>query len=145
MALLVILVGLVVPALARSVQGRDLKEEGTRFVSLTEYARSEAISQSVPVVVWVQPQSRSYGAEPKQGYDAAPGPAYHYTAAAGLQIAVSQGRTSGGQTEAATFGPDGTLDLSSAETITFSDRHGGRLEVVRGRENWGYEIAKGGR
>ena len=145
MALLVILLALVVPALSRSMRGRDLKEEAMRFVALTEYARSEAVSRGVPMAVWVQTQSRRYGAETKQGYDAAPGPVYNYTATAGVQIQVVRGKSAGAQADAASFTPDGSLDLGSAESVSFTDRSGSVLAVVKDRNNWGYEIAKAGR
>ena len=51
MALLVVVLAVAAPMLSSSMRGHGLNGEAVRFVALTEFARSEAISQGVPMVL----------------------------------------------------------------------------------------------
>src|ERR1051325_1837454 len=68
MALLATLMALAAPSLSRSMRQRNLSQEATRFVALTESARDEAVSQGVPMVVWIDPVGGRFGMGPKTGY-----------------------------------------------------------------------------
>src|SRR5688572_7408500 len=68
MALLAMLLAFAAPSLSRSIRDRHLKQEATRFVALTEYARTEAVSQGVPMIVWIDSQARRFGVQPKTAY-----------------------------------------------------------------------------
>ena len=50
---------------------RHLSDEAGRFLALTEFARSEAISRGVPMVVWMDLSAGRYGLDPKAGFEAA--------------------------------------------------------------------------
>src|SRR5688572_16541824 len=79
MALLAIVMAVAAPTLSRSMKERNLAGEMARLLSATEYARSEAVSQGVPMVIWIDPGSRRIGIEPKQGFDGEPSRNREYT------------------------------------------------------------------
>jgi type II secretion system protein H len=61
MALLVIAISVAAPSLSRFFHGRDLDSEARRFLALTRYGQSRAVSEGVPMVLWIDVQKRTYG------------------------------------------------------------------------------------
>ena len=61
MAALATVMAVTAPALARFFRGRSVTEEARRLTALVRYARSQAISRSEPMEVWVEPADGSYG------------------------------------------------------------------------------------
>lgn len=68
MALLAVVMTLSAPVLSRFFRGRALTEEARRMLALTRYARSEAISRSEPMEVWINPNQRTYGLRVQTGF-----------------------------------------------------------------------------
>ncbi len=68
MTIMVILISLVFPSLKGFFQGRNLDNEARRFLSLTRYAQSRAISEGQPVELWLNPRTGSYGVQAVSGY-----------------------------------------------------------------------------
>jgi type II secretion system protein H len=68
MAMLLTVLSLAAPSLARFFRGRGLDSEATRFLALLRHAQSRAVSEGVPVVVWLDPESRLYGLEAESSY-----------------------------------------------------------------------------
>lgn len=71
MALLLIVLSLSAPALSGFFRGRTLDSEANRFLSLTRYGQSRAISEGVPMLLWVDKESREYGLREEGSYSAA--------------------------------------------------------------------------
>src|ERR1043165_5754575 len=71
MALLGIVIGVSAPALSNFFRGRNLDNEGRRFVALSRYAQSRAVSEGVPMVLWINMRQGTYGAEQEPGYSLA--------------------------------------------------------------------------
>ena len=142
MALLAVVMALAAPMLSRSMRERNLADEMTRLLSATEYARSEAVSQGVPMVVWLDQSSRRIGIEPKQGFDGEPSRNREYTWNEDIQVEATQKATSGKTLDVMEFGPDGAPTESSAETVKMSDRFGAVMTLSRTSDRWAYEIVK---
>jgi Tfp pilus assembly protein FimT len=142
MALLAIVMAIAAPSLSRSMKERNLADEAARFLSATEYARSEAVSQGVPMVVWIDPGSRRIGIEPKPGFDGEPSRNREYEWNEDIQVATEQKATSNSTLDVAEFGPDGAPAEASAETVKMSDRFGAALTIARTSDRWSYEILK---
>jgi prepilin-type N-terminal cleavage/methylation domain-containing protein len=47
---------------------RNLRQEAARFVALTEFARSEAISRGIPMIVWVDSRCASFWCGGQTGF-----------------------------------------------------------------------------
>ena len=68
MAVLTVVLSVGAPALARFFRGRTLDSEARRFLSLTRYGQSRAVSEGVPMVLWIDDQQGFYGLEAEVGY-----------------------------------------------------------------------------
>lgn len=68
MAMLLVVLSLAAPSLSRFFRGRDLELEAQRFLALTRYAQSRAVSEGVPMIIWVDEEQRRYGLEPEFSY-----------------------------------------------------------------------------
>jgi prepilin-type N-terminal cleavage/methylation domain-containing protein len=68
MALLVIAMGIVYPALSGFFRGRHIEGEARRLVGLTRFAQSQAISTGIPMQLWIDLQTMSYGLQAYPGY-----------------------------------------------------------------------------
>ena len=142
MTLLAIVAALAVPSLARSMRQRNLDEEATRLLALTEYARNEAVSQGVPMIVWIDAKSQRYGIEPKTGFDADETRAREYAMNADVQAEIDKAAGSGGVVEAMEFEADGALSTSSVEAVRLVDRFKSVITLARTTDGWSYELVK---
>src|ERR1041385_8841427 len=71
MALLLIVVSVTLPSLKGFFRGRNLDSEARRFLSLTRYAQSRAVSEGVPMVLWIDTRRGAYGLQQQAGYTTA--------------------------------------------------------------------------
>src|SRR5215471_4886864 len=78
MALFVVVMGIVAPDLSSFFRGRNLDSEAQRFLSLTRYGRSRAISEGVPVELWINAKQGHYGLQAVSGYTETKGNAVDY-------------------------------------------------------------------
>jgi type II secretion system protein H len=155
MALLCVILGIAVPSLSRSIHERNLEQEATRLLALTEYARDEAVSQGVPMSVWIDSASGHFGAQAMPGYEDAGARGKDFTLITGLRFDMT-GASLGAQkqtglaTHAGTFGenevaefmPDGTLDPSSQASVRLVDQSSSSIEIAQTKDAWGYEIVR---
>ena len=94
MALLTITVGVAYPALSGFFRGRNLDAEARRFLALTRYAQSQAISLGVPMELWIDVDLGTYGLEPYPGYVEATETVLLYELEDDLQLELPTGRVS---------------------------------------------------
>ncbi len=142
MTLLAIVAALSVPSLSRSMRQRNLDEEATRLLALTEYGRDEAVSQGVPMIVWIDAKSQRYGIAPKAGFDADETRAREYAMNPDVQAQTDKAAGSGGRVEAMEFAPDGSLASSSVDAVRLVDRFNSAIAVSRTSDGWSYELVK---
>ena len=146
MALLVTLLALAVPSLSRSLRSRNLEQEASRLLALTEYGRDEAASQGVPVVVWLRPEDGHFGAEVKKGFDAdAVRPKEFVLNGADLRFDPPEGGVASPVQNhgfnVAEFGPDGTLDPASVPALRITDAgHRATISLTQTSDGYGYQI-----
>ena len=69
MTLLMVVFGVAAPSLSKFFKGRTLDAEARRFLALTRYAQSRAVSESVPVILWVDVREKTYGIEQEYSYE----------------------------------------------------------------------------
>jgi len=144
MALLCVILAVAAPSLSRSMHGRNLKQEATRLLALTEYARDEAASQGVPMVVWIDPNAGRFGVKIKPGFEDEGVPRdKEFTLTNGMRFdGLEVSSTDGGETDAAEFEPDGTLDPSSEPSINLIDQSNASITVTQTSDACGYEIVQ---
>jgi type II secretion system protein H len=143
MGLLAIVAALSAPLLSNSIRQRNLDDEATRLVAMTEYAREEAASQGIPMVVSFDERSRTVIVEPKTGFEADEKRILQYPLGAEIQLSIQDARrTNRGDRAAVEFTPEGVPTSDSAEVFELKDRYNGAVSVTRTADRWGYEIVR---
>jgi type II secretion system protein H len=146
MVLLTTIMALAVPSLARSFRQRNVDQEAVRFIALTDYARDEAVSQGVPMVVWIDTAAGRFGVDPKNGYGATNTRSKDFSMNADVRFEAMQGATQQqGVVTAAEFAPDGTLDPAAVTSVRVVDRFNSAVDISQTSDGWGYEIVKAAR
>jgi type II secretion system protein H len=140
MALLAMVLALSAPSLGRSMRERGLADEAARFLAATEYARNEAVSQGVPMIVWLDPQGQGFGVEPRAGFDGDAARAKDFAAHPDVTFVSNATRRMGGVIVAAEFSPEGTLLPTSVGEIQVQDRFQNQITLAQTEDGWGYEI-----
>src|SRR4030095_8279057 len=49
------------PSAVRFFRGRTLDSEANRLLALTRYAQSRAVSEGIPMILWIDEDQRRYG------------------------------------------------------------------------------------
>jgi type II secretion system protein H len=151
LALLVIITSLAAPAMANFIRGRALDSEARRMFSLIHAAQSRAVSEGMPMVLWVDEKNGAYGVQDEttgktggNANDSDP-KAENLTVDPTLQIAV----LNAGLTTPTTFNnfpairflPDGMVDENSPKTLQLTDSAGISRWLIESRDRMGYEIS----
>jgi len=145
MALLALITALVMPSLSHSIRARNLKDEAARFVAATEYGRDEAVSQGVPMTVWIDPATQRFGVEPKAGFDGVESRNRDFTMNPDVHFELTDAAAGGDIVQAVEFAPDGAPGQTSLETVKLVDRFENTATIARTKDGWGYEILKEGK
>lgn len=168
MALLVVAVSMVSPRLSGFIRGRALESEARRVLALTHAARSRAISESMPVLLWLDASTGHYGVERETRGEKGDSLAQEFTVDENLRMAFDQAQRLIGQTLSGTrtvgvlpgvsssqrptsartepsirFLPDGTIDEDSPNALRIEDTDGSVLWLVEGSDRRHYEIRTG--
>jgi prepilin-type N-terminal cleavage/methylation domain-containing protein len=156
MALLGVVLGAGAPALGRFFQGRTLSSEARRFLGLTHYAQSRAVSEGIPMVVWIDPIERAYGLRAETSYTELDARAVEFTLADGIVIELEEvtpvantllSPTPWQQTAriarnqpALRFTPDGSIAPTSPRHIVIREDNLGEIWIGQSRTRLHYEI-----
>ena len=151
LALLVIITSFAAPGMANFIRGRALDSEARRLFSLTHEAQGRAVSEGMPMLLWVDEKNRAYGVQEeatgKTGKKAkADDPkAENLVMDSTLQIAVMNAGlgapTTFNKLPAIRFLPDGTVDENSPQTLQLTDSAGFMRWLLLNRMRTGYEIS----
>ena len=143
MALLCVILGIAVPSLSRSMRQRNLIQEGTRLLGMTEYARDEAVSRGVPMAFWIDAGAGRFGVRAMPGYEDAGARSKEFALIDGVHFdAEKTPLAAAGEADAAEFLPDGTLDPSSQTALRIEDQSKSGVEIEQMKDGSGYEIVK---
>ena len=140
MALLAIVMALSAPALSRSMRERHLADEAARFLALTEYARNEAISQAIPLIVWIDPAAGRFGVEVKSGFTGDEQRVREFALDADIHFELLENNAKRAIVELVEFAPDGVPEGTSIEAFRLLDRFGSAITIARTDDKLGYEI-----
>jgi type II secretion system protein H len=143
LALLVVITSLVAPAMSNFIRGRALDSEARRMLALLHAGQSRAVSEGMPMMVWLDEKTGAYGLEaetPGQNGDAK---AEHLSVDSTLQLTVKSGPmglTTLRTMPAVRLLADGTIDEKSPSALQLTDSEGRSLWLVEARTRTGYEI-----
>ena len=150
LALLVVITSLAAPAMANFIRGRALDSEARRLFALTHAAQSRAVSEGVPMLLWVDEKNGAYGLaaemSTKTTTDQTGDPkAENLSLDSTLQIAVPttglSAPTTFNKLPAIRFLADGTVDENSPQKLQLTDSAGVSRWLVEARSHTGYEIS----
>jgi prepilin-type N-terminal cleavage/methylation domain-containing protein len=151
MVLLLIVASLVATQMSSFFRGRALSSEARRMLSLINHGQTRAVAQGVPVLLWIDPTTSSYGLE-LQGSHAHDDRPITYTADPSLTLetpAVADQPVSedgdetlglGENLSSIRFNPDGFFDEASVTKIIIRQGTEGALEISPAANRLGYEI-----
>jgi len=144
LALLVIITSLAAPAMANFIRGRALDSEARRLSALMHAAQSRAVSEGMPMVLWVDEKQGAYGLQAETTGKAGDTKSENLSVDSTLQIAVlntglSTPTTFNGS-PAIRFLADGCVDENSPQTLQLTDSAGISRWLVEARNRTGYEI-----
>jgi prepilin-type N-terminal cleavage/methylation domain-containing protein len=88
MTILTAAIGLGGPSLARFFRGRKLDSEGRRLLALTRHGQSRAVSEGVPIELWVDTAQGTFGLEAETSYEEKDPKALDFTLDSDIEIEV---------------------------------------------------------
>src|SRR2546425_5301550 len=163
MTVLTIAASIAAPALANFFRGRTLDSEARRLLALTRHGQSRAVSEGLPMELWLDAPQGAYGLEAEPSYEANDPKAVNFTLDKDMQLEVANlnPATSGITTAIVTssgaasvsparsnhpnlptirFLPDGSLSETSPQTLRLTGRDGLSIWVALSRNRLSYEI-----
>ena len=152
MVLLLIVASMVAPRMSSFFRGRALSSEARRMLSLINYAQSRAVAEGVPVLLWIDPASSTYGLEVQTGHTGNDSRQQIFTAEPTLTLeAAGNDEMNVSEQEdeqlglpenmpAIRFNPDGFFDEGSVSKIVIRQGDEGALEIVPTANRLGHEI-----
>lgn len=141
MGLLAAVMAVAAPSLSRFFRNRSLAGEAGRLLALTEFARGEAVSQGMPAVVWVLPETGRYGMEIQTPWDDTGQSRRAYELHRDVAFDAEHLATLGTEAqEMIRFAADGYLEADSIAWIGLRSSDGQSLVMQVDSNRWAYEI-----
>jgi type IV fimbrial biogenesis protein FimT len=144
LALVVVVTSLAAPAMANFIRGQALGSEARRLVALMHAGQNRAVSEGLPMVLWVDEKQGAYGLQAEMTGRNGDPKAENLSLDGNLQITVVStgltGTTKFGGLPAIRFLPDGTVDENSPQTLRLTDARGNTLWLIESRNRNDYEI-----
>jgi type II secretion system protein H len=145
LALLVIATSLAAPAMANFIRGRAMDSEARRLIALMHAGQSRAVSEGMPMVLWVDEKNGLYGLQAETPGQNGDPKAENLSVDSTLQIAVLNvglnAPTTFNNLPAIRFLADGTVDEDSPQTLQLTDSAGVSRWLIESRARTGYEIS----
>lgn len=144
MALLLIVISVSGPSLSRFFRGRTIESEAKRLVGLTRYGQSRAVSEGVPMVLWVDFQRKMYELREDETFsvDREDPRALDFQLAPDLKIEVPDAASVQNGRAMIRFLPDGSFGLNSFEALQLDDGKQEKLWVTLSENRLHYEVSK---
>lgn len=144
MVILVIAVSMVVPSLEKFFNGRSLDSEARRFLVLTRYGQSRAVSEGIPMLLWIDSKAGAYGLSQETGYTDGDSKAEDFTIDKDLSIGVDSSagtKLAPGKRIGIRFSPDGSVVADgSVPGVFIKDRTGATVWIVQSADRLSYEV-----
>lgn len=151
MAMLLIVIAVSAPTLSKFFRGRNLDSEARRFVSLTRYGQSRAVSEGVPMVLWIDAKQGTYGLQQEVNYTDVDTKAVEYTLGKDLRMEVStvvalpsqlsQARQAARSLPMMRFRPDGFISETSPQRVWLYEGERDSVLIAQSSNRLHYEIA----
>lgn len=140
MGVLATFAAVVVPNLSGFLKGRDLAHEGRRFVALTQFARSEAISTGVSQILWMDPRSGRYGLREAPGFSRTTNSTRVYPLNEKLEFELDANAARAFGEFAIRFLADGEIEEGSVTNVAIARVDEERLWIALSTNGFHFEI-----
>ena len=147
MAILLIVIAVSAPSLSNFFRGRTLDSEGRQFISLTRLGQSRAVSEGVPMQLWIDVEQRAYGLQADSSYLDTDTKTMQFMLGQDLNmevVAAAKAKYSAIASRAKLpmirFQPDGSISSDSPDQVIFQHSNGSLLFVGPNRARLSYEI-----
>lgn len=155
MATLATALAFAAPRLANFFRGRSLDSEARRFLALTRYGQSRAVSEGVPMILWIDQSEGTYGLRAQDGYNfgqtrsgmrgqendtSGSGKTVEFKLADKLEFDLDQRGQKQNQMATIRFTPDGSIDEESLLTVVIRQDDNEWLMVAQSDTRLNYEI-----
>ncbi|MDB6030335.1 MAG: type secretion system protein [Verrucomicrobiales bacterium] len=153
MAILLVVLAVAAPSLSNFFKGRTLDSESRRIVALTRYGQERAVSEGVPMVLWMDIKRDIYGLRQETGYTVQDVKAVEYDLGKDLKMEVTDVPKAIGQTAVTRqnrnadatlpvirFQPDGFIDETSPQTIILREATGETVWISKSRNQLNYAV-----
>jgi type II secretion system protein H len=144
MVLLVVAVALVAPSLSGFTRGRALDSEARRLLAIAHAGQARAVSEGMPVVLWIDEKNNGYGMEEETPGKNGDAHAEKFPADDSVQVAVMNLNGNGTTFKnlpAIRFLADGSVDENSPQMVKLTGSGGGELWLLESADRRGYEIS----
>ncbi|MGZ8919531.1 MAG: pilus assembly FimT family protein [Limisphaerales bacterium] len=153
MAILIVVLSMSGASLTSFFKGRALEAEGKRFLALTRYAQNRAISEGLPMALWIDEKEEKYGLEIVTGFVDADEKSTEFSLGRDLEIEVTlpsntltrNTAQAAGHELMLRFQPDGFLPETNPELIiikeTTENKDRETVAIVPSRNRLYYEIS----
>lgn len=165
MAVLTVVISLTAPALANFFRGRSLDSEARRLLALARQGQSRAVSEGVPMELWLDAKERKFGLEAEPSFETEDPRAVEFTLAEDMELEVRDDQTrqrelgssrlnrEGTIIAAPTltrreglprirFLPDGLIGEDSPQVVVIVGRDGHELVLAQARNRVSYELQR---
>lgn len=164
MAILTVAVSVTAPALSNFFRGRALDSEARRLLAMTRSGQNRAVSEGIPMDLWLDTSSGHVGLEAEPSYEKQDSKAQEFELDSGLTLevvkqpivlpsivplnpnqpisvaSVPKVMLTHANLPTIRFLPDGTLSETSPEKVKLSGRDGSALWLVQAKDKLSYEI-----
>jgi len=165
MALLTVVISLTAPRLSRFFHGRTLDSEARRLLALTRSGQSRAVSEGIPMDLWVDTEEGTFGLEAEPSYETSDPKAVDFELDSGLQLevvaktvaapanTVTMNRSQQASIASVArvnlvhaslptirFLPDGSIGEASPQKLHLTSTDGGSLWLAQSHDGLSYEI-----
>ena len=163
MAILTVVISLTAPALANFFRGRTLDSEARRLLALTRQGQSRAVSEGIPMELWMDTAEGAFGLEAEPSYEAEDPKAVELAMDRDIQLQVISVSTpngakpsvAGSSTDISSgsplanrhpnvpkirFLPDGSISETSPQGLVLTGRDGRSISLRQSRNRLSYEI-----
>ena len=165
MALLTVVLGIAAPSLGNFFRARSLDSEAQRLLGLTRAGQSRAVSEGLPMILWLDAPQRRYGLAAEPTYEdqdpravefdlskdvdmAVPNVTTRTNANAGVNPITGRSvarpvvnlRNERGNLPQIRFLPDGSIDDISPQSVQLADHDGRKVSLAQSVNRMNYEI-----
>ncbi len=163
MTILTIVISLTAPALADFFRGRTLDSEARRLLALTRQGQSRAVSEGIPMELWMDTAKGAFGLEAEPSYETEDSKAVELTLDKDIQLQIISGNTANGERPSVAvrstdlaggaslanrhphvpkirFLPDGSISETSPQGLVLTGRDGRSISLRQSRNRLSYEI-----